>query len=490
MSSLRLKEGLLDKSNKKKVKYEELDLNEYKDDDYKNENNDEDHEHDNNHNVYYQINNDDNEENDDKPIKVIGNLGGFAEAVLEELSDDQDNLENFLTTMFLLGVLLIPLLLIFSEYIKPYDRSVIIYIQNTSLYKGELFRMISKITNMVYTLKFHTSFCVFLYLAIDPGVAFKVASTAGLTTYLGFYLEALIHDSRPYWVSADIKPAFCHVNFGCPSINILSGFLYYNLLYFNLNRAINAKDPFTSKNKLWLQIGSFLSLVLIVFNYLLGIELICNGENYIYQIAVTYFFGFVIIRILITFNKEIDYIINGTRYILHISNYMIIWVFLYILSLACLSWVIYSIIHPTLLIPKEYIQNINHQCPGMINQEVTIQKTLLDTCVMFQIVGIAFGINFVLKNVKNPYYWQITSWFTRLLRGIIGFSIHYMIILFIITIELDFITQYAVMSLLSFFAALTCHGFLPYIFDKLSLLNQDMNEEIKRKYLIYKKELR
>ena len=42
-------------------------------------------------------------------------LGTFSGKVLEEIKEDHDNWENFMTTMFLIGIILIPLQMIFAD---------------------------------------------------------------------------------------------------------------------------------------------------------------------------------------------------------------------------------------------------------------------------------------------------------------------------------------------------------------------------------------
>lgn len=286
-------------------------------------------------------------------------IGKFTELVLEEMTDEQDYFEAFFTIMFLLGCFFIPLILIFSDYIKPYDLNVITTIQSSSIYSDKFFSYLGNFITYFYSMRFHMSLTIFIYLAVDPGVAYKVAITAGMCTYVSFFLETIIHDTRPYWISTDVKPVFCHITFGCPSVNVLSGLLYYNLLNFNISRAIKAKDPFLEKNVTALHIGSFIAKFYVLVNVLVGLQLICNGEHFIYQIAATFFMGFVLIRVLIAFNKEIDYHANGARYVLNISNSTVIWAFIYIIGCACFSWVIYSTVAQELLMSKEYITNIN-----------------------------------------------------------------------------------------------------------------------------------
>ena len=306
-----------------------------------------------------QINADKNYSVDSDFFEEALGIGKFTQLILEELTDEQDNFEAFFTIMFLIGCIFIPFVLIFSEYIKPYDLSLISTIQNSDVYSQELFLSIGNYIKYFFSLNFHISLTVFIYLAIDPGVGYKVTMVAGTCTYFSYFLQVIIHDSRPYWHSSLIKPVFCHVTFGCPSVNVLGGLIYYNLLNFYINRAIKSKDPFIEKNLTALYIGSFIAKFFIIINIMLGILLIANGEHFIYQIILTFLIGFIIVRIVIAFNKEIDYYTNGARYMQSISNYTTIWVFILVFTFSVLSWIFYYSIYQDLLISQDYITNIN-----------------------------------------------------------------------------------------------------------------------------------
>ena len=57
---------------------------------------------------------------------------------------------------------------------------------------------------------------------------------------------------------------------------------------------------------------------------------------YIYQILITYFYGFIVLRIVIVFNTKIDSYKNGTRFILTMSNAFVINV-LFIVGVSCVE---------------------------------------------------------------------------------------------------------------------------------------------------------
>ena len=63
-------------------------------------------------------------------------VGGVTSKVLEEIHEEQDEWELFFTTMFFLGIVLIPLQLIFADNIKPYDAYLLKLIQEYVIYSN------------------------------------------------------------------------------------------------------------------------------------------------------------------------------------------------------------------------------------------------------------------------------------------------------------------------------------------------------------------
>jgi hypothetical protein len=65
-----------------------------------------------------------------------------------------------------------------------------------------------------------------------------------------------------------------------------------------------SNDKFINKSRSFILYSKHLSLLLIFINYINGLFFIYQGEHYIYQILIAYFYGFIVIRIVIVFNKE------------------------------------------------------------------------------------------------------------------------------------------------------------------------------------------
>ncbi len=289
--------------------------------------------------------------------------GGIAKKLLEEIHDEQDEWEVFFSTMFFTGILLIPLQLIFSDFIKPYDASLIEMIQINVVYSFDFVTLwlttLESILNFTANVKFLTSVIIFFYLCFDPGVAFKTALIAGSGTYIVFILKIIIHDARPFWINPNIIPGLCRISFGCPSLDIFVGMLYSNYLLFCTTRARNSNDVIVMKGKDQLDFSSSVAWIMIFLNILVGILYTFLGENFFYQTLITFFYGFILIRIVIVFNKDIDHYANGSRFISEISNMACVIAMFSVSIMAILACLIYEIVNKDLLIPRDWIVNIS-----------------------------------------------------------------------------------------------------------------------------------
>lgn len=289
-------------------------------------------------------------------------LGGFTGKVFEEIDDVQDEWETFFTTMFFIGIILIPLQLIFADDIKPFDAYLIENIQFyfvKSNYVHYFFKFIVDYLNWIANIRFFTSITVFFYLCFDPGVAYKTSLVAGCGAYIVFILKLIIHDSRPFWIYPDITPGLCRQSFGSPSLDVFVGMLYSHYLYFCTTRALMSDDPIIDNNRAPMEFSVYISIGLIITNILVGIFYFCLGENFIYQIFITFFYGFILIRVIIIFNKDIDHFANGSRFIIGISNVSTILVMFSVTTLSIIACIIFEIVNKDLLIPREWAVNIS-----------------------------------------------------------------------------------------------------------------------------------
>lgn len=113
----------------------------------------------------------------------------------------------------------------------------------------------------------------------------------------------------------------------------------------------------------------------------------------------------------------------------------------------------------------------------------------MDTCSIFSILGATYGINFALKYLKNPYYWQDTSLILRFIRGIIGFVLFYTSLYLISVISTSLTNAYVFNSMLNVIISFLIFGILPVLFDYLHMNNLDDKEIIRRYYKLEKNKI-
>ncbi len=90
----------------------------------------------------------------------------------------------------------------------------------------------------------------------------------------------------------------------------------------------------------------------------------------------------------------------------------------------------------------------------------------------------------VLKNVKNPYFWHVTSWPSRIILGLTGFTLNILISLTYNMIFFNLVSNYTIIAFLTFMSGYLCYGIIPIVFDKLGLLNSERSEDlVRKKYL-------
>jgi hypothetical protein len=262
-----------------------------------------------------------------------------------------------------MGIILIPLQLILADEIKPYDAYIIeniqYYVIYTDFFLTYCFKFIVTTLNWMANVKFFISVTVFFYLCFDPGVAYKCSIVAGCGSYIVFILKVITHDSRPFWISSKVEPGLCKLSFGSPSLDVFVGMLYSHYIFFCTKRALMSNDDIINLNRSAIIVSKYVSIVLMIFNAIVGILYFCLGVNFIYQILMSFFYGFILIRIIIIFNKDLDHFANGSRFIKEISNVSTIMMMFFVLILSIISCIIYEITNQDLLIPRDWSENIS-----------------------------------------------------------------------------------------------------------------------------------
>lgn len=400
-------------------------------------------------------------------------LGMFSGKVLGEINEQHyhDTWENVLTVMFLIGVILIPIQLIFAENLKYVDLYVVNALQQVV---GNVNGNIND-NGMVYNcasfcsdVSFYMSILVFIYVAVDSGIAFKTLIVGNISSFLVYILKLITHDTRPYWSTHyNNHTLLIKHSYASPSLTCFVGMLYTHYLHFNINRALMSNDKFINKSRSFILHSKHLSLLLIFINYINGLFFICQGAHYIYQILITYFYGFIVIRIVIIFNKEIDSYTNGTRFILTMSNAFVMYVLFIVGVLAVIGGCAYCVVYDDVY-EKE---------------EDALEETLIELCGMFYSVGATFGVNYTLRNMKNSSGWMYTRFGKRIVRGVIAFVVNYVGMCICRRIRFDVVVNsYIVGSIMYMSLGFVVFGVMVVFMERLKLTSGlVLYEDVKRK---------
>ena len=300
--------------------------------------------------------------------------------------------ENVLTVLFVVGVVLNPIQLIFVDDLKYVDMCIMNVVHNifinsdTSGNGSFIYNCISFCSDI----SFYMSILIFIYIAVDSGIEFKTFSIGNISSFLVyiFILKIITHDTRPYWSIPhynNTQTLIIKHSYASPSLTCFVGILYTHYLHFNLNRALMSNDKFINKSGSFILSSKHLSLFLIFINYINGLFFIYQGDIiyiYIYQILITYFYGFIVLRIVIVFNTKIDSYTNGTRFILTMSNAFVINVLFIVGVFAVIGGCTYCVMYDDMYEQKEH----------------ALLEMFFELCGMFYSVRVTFGVNYTLRN--------------------------------------------------------------------------------------------
>ena len=135
--------------------------------------------------------------------------------------------------------------------------------------------------------------------------------------------------------------------------------VFYHYMRFCITKAINSNDPIVKKNLWYLDIAHYIATILLIANVITGIIDVCLGHQFFYQLLLTFLYGYMTIRVLFMFNKDIDYYTNGARYIISVSNGFTIIMFFMVLVISMTITCIYDLTYVDLVMPSLWKNNLN-----------------------------------------------------------------------------------------------------------------------------------
>lgn len=253
-------------------------------------------------------------------------------------------MERFFTFMFFLALVTIPIQLLFSDYLREIDNSLLLSLQailSESPSAASYFEQISSVLFYISHINFTLSIIAFIYFFADPGLAIKSLVCLTVSIFISFMLKFIMQDVRPFWQDSLITPIVCKLSFASPSHDLLTVTVFVYCLLFSIRKAVVSKDILIKESIDNIQIIQVLAIFLAILYFIMGLLLPLLGLTYVYQIIATYLYAFMLVRIFIKFNKALDYLTNCLRFVHHISNEILFFCFLAITSSAMIGCVLY-----------------------------------------------------------------------------------------------------------------------------------------------------
>ena len=114
----------------------------------------------------------------DREYTGVSQFGVFSGKVLGEINEQRyyyDMWENVLTVLFVVGVVLIPIQLIFADDLKYVDMCIMNVVHNIFANSDNSGNgsFIYNCISFCSDISFYMSILVFIYIAVDSGIAFK-----------------------------------------------------------------------------------------------------------------------------------------------------------------------------------------------------------------------------------------------------------------------------------------------------------------------------
>lgn len=167
------------------------------------------------------------------------------------------------------------------------------------------------INNVIFDVTFCMGISLFLFLASDSILAFKLIYVYSFGIYIMMLLKMFYADPHPFWVSPDISIQsgfMCRrLDYATPSIHLFSCQLFYGYLAFNYLYKYRSNS-----DKKVLYISELFILLLLAVSTFIQMF---TGNSYLYQCVMTYLYTFLFLSVIITFDNDIMSICEQAAFI-------------------------------------------------------------------------------------------------------------------------------------------------------------------------------
>jgi hypothetical protein len=257
----------------------------------------------------------------------------------------------------------------------------------------------------------------FLYLTADPVLGFKSA----ITLYIGAFVISMIKlfykVPRPFWISDKVKGIEWLMDFSGPSDNqfFMVFFYSYNIIIYLI---LYSEKRYTKLAALMLSLNSFVVVIAaLCLNYL--------GTVFYLESIIGAVYGIIYTAIWLNLDSEFHRVSEMTAFIIKTSKKYKFYFLFVSLAAFWVGVIYYNAELITWRVPQQWILNSQKYWDFDENFEIRlgIDDTFKETSSIFGLIGLAFGASNATKTVDSVT-WAYTTWWKRLIRGLIGIFLY------------------------------------------------------------------
>jgi hypothetical protein len=298
----------------------------------------------------------------------------------------------------------------------------------------------------------------FIFNIVESVIALKICIISSHMLYVYSAVAILFTEPRPYWEDTSVRGLNCDDGYGFPSEGILFGFIFYLSIIIEL----------VDETKVVLRRFLYGSLAFWVF--LISFCEMYLGENWPHQIGVTFGLGFIYMVCYLNLNVYISKIsVSSTYYNNKNRKIKVYW------FISCMAFLLFinalsANVPQFNETPIRWIKNAYKHCD--FDQDIGGNYSYNQSAWIFFNFGTVCGSHLSSKKLVSG--WWKTSYFKRILRGVISGTVCYLIFTGFSYIETydnptTFGLNYAIPGFISSYVTF---GVLPLVFQRMKLNNK------------------
>ena len=342
--------------------------------------------------------------------------------------------------------------------------------QNNDLMLSKAFKTyVNNIINIIAGLNTLTVYNSIIYLTFHPFIGLKLVFVVNISHYCLILIKIILKAHRPFWdlTKEKIKEeSICKNDYASPSIDLF--FCCFFSLYSIISLKLLQKKKFSFSQK---------NIIFLLHFFFVGVLIIISGialDEYLHQLIFTIILGFVLICLLLEFDKRIHNSIFKTLKNVYYTRIYKMKIFFYIMGTIILTIIsLYFIDEDDLNNIKLKVKNIN-SCNEENLKNFGIKKSFNDLSYIFGVVGAFWGASFTVEKNIGKWWGGVSKriFIIKVLSIIIVNTIFILLKYYLPYLFKNYEFNFILGGLLNFFQYFCSFGIIPLFLQHMELIER------------------